>query len=307
MQALLFFLTTILLLVTNYQLPVTSILASHIPAPVGHINDYAGVLSSEQKNSFEQSLSDYQKATGTEIGIAIVKNLNGGEIDDFTVRTFEEWKLGQTGKDNGVLIVAAMEDHKIRIEVGYGLEPYLNDSKAGIIIREKISPKFKTNDYYGGLIDGVEAIKDQLPTDGSTSPLAEARKHPVLGGWIKFLVEAGFIFLFPLLGLLAYGFSYMGRTKSVMAGGLAGIILGGLIGLIFSLLIAVILGTVFGGLGLLLDWLLSRNYLQRTKEHKPTDWWRSGGGFFLGGGGGGGGFGGFGGGSSGGGGASGDW
>lgn len=295
-----------LFLLSNLLL-LQNVFASHIPAPTGLVNDFAGVLTSDQKNTLEEYLLNYQKKTDNEIGVALVENLNGGEIDDFTVRAFEEWKLGEKGKDNGILILAAIEDHKIRIEVGYGLEPYLTDSQAGRIIREDISPKFKEGNYFEGLQSGIYAIVERLPADGTTSPTAPVRDNPLLGTFIKLIIEIGLYLIFPLLGLVAYFFSYMGRTKSIKAGGIAGAIIGVLIGIIFSLLLAGILGLVLGGLGLLLDWILSRNYQERSAAHKPTDWWRSGGGFFMGGRRGGGGFGGFGGGSSGGGGASGDW
>lgn len=143
---------------------VSSVQANHIPAPTGYINDYAEVLTSEQKTTLENSLKEYEQKSTNEITVAIVKGLSGGEIDDFTVRAFEEWKIGKKGQDNGLLLLAAIEDRKMRIEIGYGLEPYLTDSQAGEIIRNVIAPEFKKGNYNQGIIDGVEKIKFNIDT-----------------------------------------------------------------------------------------------------------------------------------------------
>lgn len=138
------------------------VLASHIPSPAGHVNDFAGVLTSEQKNTLENSLKDYEQRTSNEIAIATVKSLDGQDITDFTVKTFEEWKVGKKGKDNGILFLAAIEDRKMRIEVGYGLEGSLTDGEAGVIIRDAVAPEFKKENYYQGITNGVTAIQSQI-------------------------------------------------------------------------------------------------------------------------------------------------
>ncbi len=146
------FLVPLLFFVSNVQ-------ANHIPAPTGYVNDFAGVLTSEQKNTLENFLKEYEQKTTNEIAVAIVKSLQGGEIEDFTVRTFEEWKIGKRGKDNGLLFLAAIDDRQMRIEVGYGLELYLTDGEAGEIIRNVIAPEFKKGNYYKGINDGIDKIE----------------------------------------------------------------------------------------------------------------------------------------------------
>lgn len=286
------------------------ILASHIPQPSGYVNDFAGVLTDDQKNSLEAKLRDYESQTTNEISVAFVKNLAGGEIDDFTVRVFEEWKIGKKDKDNGVLFLAAIEDRKMRIEVGYGLEPELIDSTAGQIIRDIITPKFREGDYYGGTDAGVNAIIQSL--EGSyrpPEPSAFESGWDVLVGILSVFGElAIYAALFVLIAPIVYFFSFLARTKSIWLGGVVGSGLGLVIGLLANLFVwaMILLTLVLGGLGLLLDWKLSRNYQKLKAAHKKTDWWSTGGGF-LGGGSGGGSFGGFGGGGSGGGGSSGSW
>ena len=91
-----------------------------------------------------------------------VKSLDGESVEDFAVRVFEAWKLGQKGKDNGVLVIVAPNDRRMRIEVGYGLEGTLTDAAAARIIRDRITPRFKANDYDGGVAQGVAAIVGTL-------------------------------------------------------------------------------------------------------------------------------------------------
>lgn len=281
-----------------------SVNAFAFPAPAGFVNDFAGVLTPEQKQTLEASLTDYEKTSGNEIAVALIKSLAGDTVENIAVRVFEEWKIGKKGKDNGILFLAAIEDRKMRIEVGYGLEPLLTDAEAGDIIRNAVAPEFKTANYAAGITRGIEAIKEQLSQDPQTVTAKRAAGGAGLWVWIV-------IFSFFFLQMLFVYFSaFLARSKSIWLGG----IVGGLIGLVVgafmaSMLAGLISAGLFGGLGLLLDWHLSRRYTILKKAGKPTDWWHTAGGFWGGSGGksSGGGFGGFGGGSSGGGGGSGSW
>lgn len=276
-----------------------------IPAPAGFVNDFAGILTPEQKQTLETSLADYEKTSGNEIAVALIKSLGGDTVENVAVRVFEEWKIGKKGKDNGILFLAAIDDRKMRIEVGYGLEPLLTDAEAGDIIRSVIAPEFKSGNYAAGVTRGVAAIKGQLSGDPSTSIPKSASSSDDVGLWVWIVV---FLFFFVQM-MFVYFCAFLARSKSIWLGG----IIGGLIGLIVGIFAAsAIAGLVsaglFGGLGLLLDWHLSRRYTILKKAGKPTDWWSSGGGFWGGGGtSSGGSSGGFGGGGSGGGGASGGW
>lgn len=269
--------------------------ANHIPPPSGYVNDFANVLTSEQKTILENSLSEYQKKTTNEIVVAIVKNLDGGDIDDFTVRVFEEWKIGKKGKDNGILLLVAIEERKLRIEVGYGLEPNLTDGQAGEIIRNVITPEFKKGDYYKGISGGLLAIEQKL----SSEPTPENNSYtPPLPSDVFTLMIVLFIIMVNYTG------AFLARSKSIWAGGIIGAILGGAVGFLASVGIAIFFLFLFGGLGLLLDLWLSSIYKKRKEKGLNTGWWTSGGGFSSSSGSG---FGGFSGGSSGGGGSSGSW
>ena len=259
-----------------------SVFASHVPAPTGHVNDFASVLTTDQKETLETQLKDYEIKTSNEIAVLTVKSLDGQNIDEFGIKAFEEWKIGKKGKDNGVLLTVAINDRKMRIDVGYGLESQLTDSKSGDIIRNVISPEFKKGEYYSGIASGILAIERTIAGISSPVPtsswLSNINKFGSLG-------VTGLIVVWIFGSLLVYFSSFLARSKSFWLGGVIGII----IGIVISSAIAAI---IFGLLGLLLDWLLSQNYQKLKASGKSTSWWDSGGGFFSGGSGGGGGFGG---------------
>lgn len=284
-----------------------------LPAPTGFVNDFANVLSSGQKQALESQLQSYEQQTTNEISVVTVKSLHGDTIDDYTVRLFEQWKIGKKAKDNGILFLASIDERKIHIEVGYGLEPYLTDSDAGNIIRNIIAPQFQKGDYYTGISSGLNAIESHLnnPSQQPIRSLNQSFTGITLLGAIFHNAGFSILILLFFFHILVYFFSFMSRSKNIALGGIAGGIIGILFGLIAqSVLLAAIFIVVFGGIGLLLDFELSRNYDKLKKVGKHTgfsNWWSTGGGFWTGGESSGGGFGGFGGGSSGGGGASGGW
>lgn len=276
--------------------------AASYPNPTGFVNDFANLYSPNFKDNLETRLSNFAKDTGTEIAVATVKSLEGEDVETYAVKLFEKWKIGKKGTDNGLLLLIAKDDRKIRIEVGYGLEQYITDGRAGEIIRNEISPEFKKENYEGGTMAGVEQIqryisqKDIVPKDTSGSD------NSATADWV---ITIGVIILYLFITYLA---GFLGRTKEIWPGGAIGGVLGGLGGFFVAAVAGVIFGgLIFGGLGLLFDFILTRNYQARKVKGLPTDFWHTWGGFSSGGRGGGGGFGGFGGGSSGGGGASGGW
>ncbi|HAL92493.1 MAG TPA: methanol dehydrogenase [Verrucomicrobia bacterium] len=149
-------------------------------SPQGNVSDWAGVFTQEQKAALESRLVALRQTNGAQLAVVALKSLQGGEIDDFAVKLFEQWGIGEKGKDNGVLLLAAMEDRKMRIEVGYGLEGVLNDAKTGRIQDEYIVPRFKEGDYAQGLIDGAqilmavmggEALPEAAAANGSPIPI----------------------------------------------------------------------------------------------------------------------------------------
>jgi uncharacterized protein len=132
------------------------------PSYTGYVNDYAGVLDSSWKSRIEELISNVESTTTCEIAVAVVKSLEGVTIEEYAVKLFEKWGVGKKKEDNGVLLLVAIDDHKLRIEVGYGLEGTITDLEAGNIINDVIVPKFKQNDYNTGIYDGVVAIVNQI-------------------------------------------------------------------------------------------------------------------------------------------------
>lgn len=134
-----------------------------IPAHNGHwIRDEAGVLSPQTVQHLEQLLQHDRDSTSNQIQVYIIKSLEGDDIDDYAVRVFEKWKLGQKGKDNGVLYLIALDDRKFRIEVGLGLEGVLTDVQSSRINRDRVAPFFRQGDFDGGVVAGVNAIRETI-------------------------------------------------------------------------------------------------------------------------------------------------
>jgi uncharacterized protein len=279
--------------------------AQNFPALTGYVNDSAGLLSPQGKTELEYKLAQLEKDTTAQVFIATVKSLEGDSIEDYASRLFEQWKIGQKDKNNGVLFLVALDDHKMRIEVGYGLEPIITDGRAGRIRDQDVIPMFKKNDYEGGIKAGAASIEKYIRAGTPPAPLEENPVKSMFGDFVSAF------FILSIITIYLSGF--MARSKSIWMGGIWGAIAGAVMGLAMGGIAAlVVMPLIFAGLGLGTDFLLSRNYQKLREAGKSTDWHRTGGGFWGGFGGGsgggfGGGFGGGGGGGSGGGGASGGW
>ena len=148
--------------------------------PLGQVSDWAEVFTPAQRAELEVRLAEFRKSQGVQLAVVALPSLQGGEIDDFAVKLFQQWGIGEKGKDNGVLLLAAIGDRKLRIEVGYGLEGVLNDAKCGRIQDEFIIPRFKEGQYAQGLIAGAGAIIQAV--GGGEAPAAgpEASGNPLV-------------------------------------------------------------------------------------------------------------------------------
>ncbi len=135
-------------------------LALDVPKLQGYVNDYANMISPQAKGELENELKNFEQTDSTQIVILTVPSLEGEVIEDFDIKVAEAWKIGQKGKDNGVIFVVSKQDRKMRIEVGRGLEGKLTDLMAGRIIDLVVKPRFKRGDYDGGFIAGVSALID---------------------------------------------------------------------------------------------------------------------------------------------------
>ncbi|MBI1768648.1 MAG: YgcG family protein [Bacteroidetes bacterium] len=122
------------------------------------VHDEAHVLQQATVDQLEKNLKAYEDSTSNQIAILIIQSLGGDVIENYSIRVVEKWKLGKKEKDNGVLLLIAVDDHKMRIEVGQGLEGVLTDAQSSRIIRNELAPAFRRNDYNAGVIAGIDAI-----------------------------------------------------------------------------------------------------------------------------------------------------
>jgi uncharacterized protein len=138
-------------------------------APRDYVVDLAGIVRSDLKDELNTYLQTLEQKTTAQVLVLTVQTLDNQNIEEFALNTKEKWKLGQKGKDNGVLIVVAMKDRKYRIEVGYGLESVLPDSLVGSIGREYFVPYFKQGDYSTGIYSGTIAVIRTIATHEGVS------------------------------------------------------------------------------------------------------------------------------------------
>jgi uncharacterized protein len=141
--------------------------ALDFPPLTGRVVDQAGVINAQTRGNLETKLKGLEDKSGIQLVVATVKSLQGSDIEAYSNQLFRLWKLGQAQKNNGVLLLVAPNEHKVRIEVGYGLEGTLTDALSSVIIASAIIPRFKTNDYSGGIERGVDGIISVLSGDSA--------------------------------------------------------------------------------------------------------------------------------------------
>ena len=231
-------------------------------------------------------MAAFETKKGSQIAVLIVPTTQPEDIAQFGIRVAEAWKIGRKNVDDGVILIVAKEDRKLRLEVGYGLEGAIPDAIAKRVIAETITPLFKTGDFAGGIDAGVTQLMQLIEGETLPEPVNMPNAH---------LDEGSFMFI--LLGGLMAGFILSAIMGRVMGGMLAGLGTGAVAALLFGLGFAAVL------IGLIVFFMVGI-------RHSGGGGWTSGGGGFGGGGfggGSGGSWGGGGGGSFGGGGASGSW
>ena len=246
--------------------------------PAGYVTDLAGILQPQAKTQLEAMCTELEQKTGAQMAVVTVKSLEGEEIDPYAVDLFKQLGVGKKKEDNGVLLLVAPNDRKYRIEVGYGLEPVINDARAGDAGRLMV-PYFRRGDYSGGITAAAAQLAKYIADDKGVTLTGMPEVRPVrhqhsdnsgLGLWIVL----GIILLVFLMSRSGRSSGLDGRGGGIGSGWWIGPVIGGM-----------------------------------ASRRRGGGGWSGGGGWGSGGGwgGGGGGFGGFGGGGSGGGGASGSW
>lgn len=283
--------------------PVYGLDIPQAPTLESPIVDQTRTLTSEQITQLSAQILQSRKEKSFQIGVLLIPTLGQDEyLEGYSLKVARAWGIGDKETDNGALILVVKEDRVMRIEVGRGLEGDLTDVRASRIIRDVMKPKFRQNDFYGGISGAITSI--QLALSQKADPaLSESSDTSNFSGWDIFmtaLVVGGTI--------LSWIGAALARSKSWWAGG----IVGGVVGLVLMLIFSWAVWTFFAGIvsvigGLLLDFIVSRNYKEHSAAGKNASWWA--GGPWIGGSGGfgGGGGGGFGGGGFSGGGSSGSW
>ncbi|MGA1839043.1 MAG: TPM domain-containing protein [bacterium] len=166
-----------------------------IPKLIGRINDFADMLTSSEEIELERLLEDNERRTSNQIVVVTIETLRGEVLENYSIRLAEQWKIGQKGKDNGVILLIVKQEKKLRIEVGYGLEGVLPDGFCGSIIREKIAPLFNKGSYFLGIKNGLYEIINAAKLEYGYHRTIEHRCNNNPG--------ISFLFLFVLAGGLA--------------------------------------------------------------------------------------------------------
>ena len=191
--------------------------ALDVPKLQARITDLAGVLTSEQTASLESKLKALEDSDSTQVAVIIIPSLEGESLEDYSVRMARAWRLGQKGRDNGALLLVAMKERKVRIEVGYGLEPTLTDAKSHLIIQNEMIPHFRQGEFYEGIDAGVNGIIQVVhgvyqPTNTQVRSTSNRSGGSVIN-WI-------IILFFPLVWILSSAGKWGGGILGAGAGAL---------------------------------------------------------------------------------------
>jgi uncharacterized protein len=156
------------------------------------VNDYARLLPDDARQRLESRLAEGERATGAQVVVAIFPSLEGEDLEDFGIRLAERWRIGDAKLDRGAILLVFVQERRVRLEVGYGLEPVVPDAAAGRIIGEVIAPRFREQQYAAGLEAAADAIYAQVEGRGvSPAPRGGSRVSPwVLGLFVVFGVVA---------------------------------------------------------------------------------------------------------------------
>lgn len=188
----------IALAIVLFALPALA--APTFPKLSGRVVDEANLLSPASEAALTQKLEALETATGRQLVVATLPSLQGLEIEEYGYQLGRAWKLGGEKTDDGAVLIVAPNERKVRIEVGYGLEPVLTDALSSVIIQSAILPKFKAGDMEGGVVAGTDALIQQLslPDEAAKAQVAQAAEKPRAEGppkWILVLLVFGFVFM----------------------------------------------------------------------------------------------------------------
>lgn len=192
--------------------------ALEVPTLSGRVVDHADVLSASTESALEAALAAHEDSTSNQVVVLTIPSLEGEILEPYATRVFREWGLGQRGLDNGILLLVAVQDRKVRIEVGYGLEGDLTDATSGSIIRSEVVPRFREGDFDAGVLDGAGAIVGAL--EGTYAPSSRSRRSKSVRQKVVVGILLGGIV--PSLMLLVIVFSGLPGFRGDLLAGLFG-------------------------------------------------------------------------------------
>jgi len=188
--------------------------AVEVPTLRGRVNDYAGVMQANQVQSLESQLAQLERDTGHQVVVLTIPTLDGEDIEGFSIRVAENWKIGKKGHDNGAILVVAVKDRRLRLEVGYGLEGLLPDAIAKRITADYIVPHFRQQDYAGGIVAGIAAVDKIIRKE----PLPESARKKTQSRGSNWNSAVMIVITFAILGMMAFGAKAGGQRNSMWAG-----------------------------------------------------------------------------------------
>jgi uncharacterized protein len=250
-----------------------------IPALTARVTDETATLTAEQRASLEQTLQNFEAKNGSQISVLIVPTTQPESIEQYSMRVVEQWKLGRVRVDDGALLIVAKNDRALRIEVGYGLEGALNDAISSRIINEVIVPRFKQDDFYGGLTAGVSSMMNVI--NGEPLP-APDRRAGGASGTARDYLPVLFVLTLVAGGVLR---SVLGRlVGSVVTGGAVAVVAWLLSGTVLIAIIAGAIALAFTLLGSGLGAFVGGRTIGGAGGGSSRTTFRGGGGGFGGGG-----------------------
>ena len=195
-----------------------------VPKLIGPVVDLSGVLSRSDQEKISASLLQFQRKYGPQLQVLVVPKLEDDTIESYSIKVVDKWKLGAKDKDNGVLLLVATQDRKLRIEVGRGLEGDLPDALAGLIIRTGIIPFFKQGQTCAGIVVGLGMIAESVGGKWENIPAPRMRRAKRGGVNLAFPLFLSFFLIGPIL------FGRGRRRRGVGTALLGGMLLGSLMG-----------------------------------------------------------------------------
>ncbi|MBP9749592.1 MAG: TPM domain-containing protein [Candidatus Pacebacteria bacterium] len=166
--------------------------------PEGYVSDFAQVLTDTEEASLEGLLADLEKQTGAQTAVVTVPDMGGDYIEHYAVKLFEEWGIGGSERDNGLLLLLALQEREVRIEVGYGLEGILTDSRSAGIIRDIMTPQFKEGKYYVGLEGAIAEITSLIKTGETGESTIPSQEQPTFMVALYYALFSGVFIMLPL-------------------------------------------------------------------------------------------------------------